>query len=83
MDDTIKSDMSHGKRRYACGPKCWNGKGTRCTCECGGKNHGQGWTVALENLMRDQGYEPQACDMVKRSLKRLETSPDSEPKAKE
>jgi len=28
------------KRHHKCGPRCWYAKGKKCSCSCGGKNHG-------------------------------------------
>jgi hypothetical protein len=36
---------SEGTRR--CDAHCYNAKGEKCTCCCGGKNHGKGLQAAL------------------------------------
>jgi len=33
-----------------CDARCYNAKGERCRCICGGRNHGVGLQKALENL---------------------------------
>lgn len=33
-----------------CGAKCYNAKTPKCTCVCGGRNHGVGLTQALANI---------------------------------
>jgi hypothetical protein len=38
---------SEGERR--CDERCYDAKGTKCTCCCGGRNHGKGLQQALEN----------------------------------
>lgn len=37
-----------GKTRR-CNATCYNAKGTRCRCVCGGKNHGVGLEAAVSN----------------------------------
>lgn len=32
-----------------CDGKCYNAKGGKCTCICGGKNHGVGLEQAIDN----------------------------------
>ena len=43
----ISQTTSSGTRR--CDARCYNGKGHRCKCICGGKNHGAGLQTAAEN----------------------------------
>lgn len=33
-----------------CDRKCYDAAGGRCSCVCGGQNHGKGLTVALANV---------------------------------
>lgn len=33
-----------------CDAKCYNGKHARCTCICGGRNHGAGLQKAIDNV---------------------------------
>lgn len=33
---------------HKCGPRCMNAQGFQCECACGGKNHGKGNFVAVE-----------------------------------
>jgi hypothetical protein len=35
-----------------CDAKCYNAKGDKCTCICGGANHGKGMRQAVENTAR-------------------------------
>jgi hypothetical protein len=34
-----------------CDAKCYNAKGDKCTCICGGRNHGAGLAQARENTI--------------------------------
>ncbi len=40
---------SEGDRR--CDSRCYDAKGERCTCVCGGRNHGVGLERARENIL--------------------------------
>lgn len=46
----IQEIRKDGKRGRACGGKCYNAKGDKCTCLCGGLNHGKGDKKAIENV---------------------------------
>lgn len=39
-----KIEFKSFARRHACDPRCWgaSGKGMKCECACGGRNHGRG-----------------------------------------
>lgn len=39
------------KRDIKCGKKCYYAKGSKCTCICGGKNHGQGLIKSFFNIL--------------------------------
>jgi len=46
-----------------CDAKCYNAKGTHCTCICGGINHGKGRNQAINNTeeyqhTRDRARQP-------------------------
>jgi len=41
--------FEHGGRVRRCDARCYNGESSRCTCVCGGINHGVGIQRALEN----------------------------------
>lgn len=46
--------MREGHR--TCNAKCYHAKGDRCTCVCGGRNHGIGEVEALERRTeREEG----------------------------
>ena len=35
-----------------CDANCYDSRGTKCTCVCGGSNHGLGLEAAIENTTR-------------------------------
>lgn len=39
-----------GRPDRRCDASCYNAKGDKCCCVCGGKNHGVGFDQALEHL---------------------------------
>lgn len=47
MATLIKQVGNSGTRR--CDAHCYGAKGDKCTCVCGGVNHGKGLQQALEN----------------------------------
>ena len=47
MTVMIVKGTGDGQRR--CDERCYNAKGKRCTCVCGGKNHGVGQEQANKN----------------------------------
>lgn len=55
MTTLICYRKSNGKIIGRCDARCYNAKGTKCTCICGGKNHGIGLKAALE---RTRNYYP-------------------------
>ncbi|MBA7496736.1 hypothetical protein ES702_07345 [subsurface metagenome] len=44
----IQEGGKKGKRGRSCDAKCYNATGDKCTCVCGGMNHGQGVTTAIK-----------------------------------
>jgi hypothetical protein len=50
---------SEGERR--CDSKCYDAKDDKCTCCCGGKNHGVGLQQAMKN------NQAMALDMVEKT----------------
>lgn len=51
MTTLITSQTAAGKK-YRCNAKCYDAKGSRCSCCCGGRNHGKGLKAAIE-ISRD------------------------------
>jgi hypothetical protein len=49
---TLIRHYKYGRRVAQCDARCYNAKGKRCTCCCGGLNHGVGLDKALENTRR-------------------------------
>jgi len=47
MATLISQTTSNGTRR--CDARCYNGRGHKCKCICGGMNHGKGFQKAMEN----------------------------------
>ena len=47
MTTLITAGNSEGSRR--CDARCYNAKGPKCDCICGGRNHGAGLQQAGEN----------------------------------
>lgn len=37
-------------QHFRCDAKCYNAKGQKCVCLCGGKNHGAGLKQAAKNV---------------------------------
>lgn len=46
---TTLVEVSNGKNKRRCDAKCYNAKGDKCTCICGGANHGKGLDQAMAN----------------------------------
>ncbi len=42
--------MTSEDGHHKCDEKCYDAKRIKCTCICGGKNHGKGLRQALKNL---------------------------------
>ncbi len=42
--------MTSEDGHHKCDEKCYDAKRIKCTCICGGKNHGVGLRQALKNL---------------------------------
>jgi len=49
MSTLILAKTPNGSPRGRCDAKCYNAKGTKCTCICGGVNHGAGKNQAIDN----------------------------------
>lgn len=45
----IYEKIGHNVARR-CDARCYNGHGAKCTCVCGGKNHGAGLEKAIDNV---------------------------------
>lgn len=54
---TLISVYSGGRCIGRCDAKCYNAKGPKCTCCCGGVNHGKGWAQSTLNT-EEMGTEP-------------------------
>jgi hypothetical protein len=50
MATLITSGNSDGTRR--CDARCYDAKASTCDCLCGGRNHGVGFQLALEQTRR-------------------------------
>lgn len=50
----------HDGKVEHCDERCYNAKHEKCTCICGGKNHGVGFRKALENVMKMAKSEQKA-----------------------
>lgn len=46
---TLIQQVSSGGSRRRCDARCYNAQHSKCTCICGGMNHGKGLQKALEN----------------------------------
>lgn len=51
MPTLLTWDDAGGQKRR-CDAKCYNAKHAKCTCICGGTNHGKGLKKAIENTMQ-------------------------------
>lgn len=49
MATLIIARKSDGSLIGRCDARCYNAKGPKCTCICGGKNHGAGIHKAIDN----------------------------------
>jgi hypothetical protein len=49
---TLITETNSGGSRRRCDARCYLGTGTRCSCICGGRNHGRGIATALEETRR-------------------------------
>lgn len=52
MTVLIRETRSGGRRGRRCDKRCYDGKGSRCRCICGGNNHGKGLEKAVEETRR-------------------------------
>lgn len=46
-----------GKSTRTCNARCYNAKGSKCRCICGGKNHGVGYSKALDNAHSEATWD--------------------------
>ncbi|WP_422446013.1 hypothetical protein [Thermoanaerobacterium sp. DL9XJH110] len=71
---TLIQQWSGGHRRR-CDARCYNGHGNRCTCICGGANHGKGLQQAMQNTveMAKELLKKADTEVAKDILKQLET----------
>ena len=60
---TLMTFKSASGKTDRCDAKCYNAKGSKCVCCCGGANHGVGFRKAFKNTV--EHFE----DMVKASEK--------------
>lgn len=63
---TLISAYENGHHRR-CDAHCYNSKGDKCTCICGGANHGVGYKTALQNTREMAEKTTDSC---------IEISPD-------
>lgn len=56
MPTLIEAWTSNGTLIGRCDATCYNSAGKRCTCICGGRNHGMGrsWATANNTLQAEQ-----------------------------
>lgn len=52
MSTLISIKTPDGSPGARCDAKCYNAKGPKCTCLCGGVNHGAGKNNAIDNTHR-------------------------------
>lgn len=58
MTTVLISRPRDGKTKRRCDARCYDAKGKKCTCICGGKNHGVGFEKALENSFDLRLFNP-------------------------
>ena len=46
----IEQRSGDGRLTGRCDARCYNARTPRCECVCGGKNHGVGLHMAIENM---------------------------------
>jgi hypothetical protein len=61
-------------RKRRCTERCWNARGKRCQCVCGGKNHGTQLDLFLDNNHENQEGGFLSCPT--NSTSKLPRSPD-------
>ncbi|GAI69117.1 unnamed protein product [marine sediment metagenome] len=49
--------LTDSKGNWRCDAHCYDAKHRKCTCICGGKNHGVGFMQALINADEDKALE--------------------------
>jgi len=57
MATVLKLKFASGKIRR-CDSRCHNAKGDKCTCVCGGINHGVGLRQAIINSQNSRALDP-------------------------
>lgn len=50
---TLIEVRTSSKRIGRCDARCYKATGPKCTCVCGGRNHGVGLRQAVENTKRE------------------------------
>lgn len=56
-----------GKDGRTCDERCYNAKWQKCTCICGGKNHGKGLKHAIEhNTLSGKSFKELATDELRK-----------------
>jgi hypothetical protein len=59
MTTVLIARSRDGKTERRCDARCHDAKGKKCTCICGGKNHGVGYTTAVDNAFNEDLWD---CD---------------------
>lgn len=54
MATLIIARKADGSLLGRCDAKCYNAKGLKCTCVCGGMNHGVGLNQAIDNIHKNR-----------------------------
>lgn len=60
MSTIIEARKSDGTLIGRCDDRCHSAKNPKCTCICGGANHGVGFDQAVENtqrLLKENGFQ--------------------------
>ena len=77
MATLIKMDSLDG-HRCLCSARCYNAKGSNCTCICGGMNHGAGPERAAQNtqLLSQEWVTEVKSHIDRREAHRLQAQAD-------
>ncbi|MBA7637589.1 hypothetical protein ES703_45235 [subsurface metagenome] len=54
MTTLIKHKNPDGSITGRCDQRCYNAKGPKCNCICGGINHGKGKKQAIDNTVKNR-----------------------------
>jgi len=75
MTTLIQQTSSNGSRRR-CDARCYNAQYGKCTCICGGHNHGKGLEQAIENTkeMAEKLLEQTNTKIAKEVLEQIRAS---------